>query len=245
MKNLILLAVLFALKKDLYAQRHNIGPELTGGIVFHTFTNSASVSQRKRNKLGSGSAYTYGVGYTYITKKNLVFKTGLHIGNNFVNIKGGDGFRVFDNRIDNFLWVRGSDSLNLLKTEHTLRTLVIPTGIGQSTPLGKRKRSFFYAGIELQHQLLLKSITNVIVDTSFKKASGNQIQLIEKEYNNLAKSYMVSIQPILDFDLYLSDQLRLKINANPIKVYLNSWYKDLHKKLLEFNFAMITVRYNL
>jgi hypothetical protein len=245
MRKLLLLLSITSFMQNIYAQKHFISPELTGGIVFHSFTNSTYVSERKQYKQATGRAYTYGVNYTYVAINNLVLKTGMHIGTNSMNIKGDNVYIGYNNRVGNFFWIKGNDSLSLLKTEHALRTLVIPTGIGVSGTYNRRKRSYFYVGVELQHQLLLKSSTNVLVDNTFKQATNSQLQLVEKDYNSLARKYFVSIQPIVEFDTYLSYKLRLKMSANLIKIYLNSWYKELHKKMVEFNFSMLTFRYTL
>lgn len=228
MRKILVSLLLFAVTSSSFSQTHELGAQFNAGIAIYSFTKDPIVSERKSGKSGSGSLVEYGLEYTYTAKNNLFLKSGLGISNHFMSIKGGNSFRIFLGNEENWFLVNNNDSFNLLKTEHVLRTVTIPTSIGYAVPLGKGRRSTLDIGIELQHHFLAKSITKIMADTAFRTPNESDLDWIEKRFNDRANKYMLSFRPILDFNIFISDKMRLKISGIPVKKYLASWYDNIN-----------------
>jgi hypothetical protein len=210
------------------------------GLAFYTFTKDSLISDRKRGQTASGSIIEYGLEYTYTAKNKLVLRSGIGLSNHFINIKGGNSFRAFLGREEFWYLINNRDTFNLLKTQHTLKTLTIPTAIGYSVSVGGGRRSRLEIGMELQHHFLLKSNTKVTADTAFRIPNENDLQWIEKRFNDRANKYMLSFRPVIDFHFFISEAVKLKVSALPMKKYLISWYDDINTRpfILQFRIGL-------
>jgi hypothetical protein len=225
---LLILIVFLHCTHFCFAQTHELGFLLNAGVARYSFTRDPLVSERRSGKLATGSMTELGLEYTYTHKKGFFFKSGIGLSNHFMTIKGGSAFRILFPREQYWYVINNSDSFNLLRTEHNLRTISIPTSIGYSFLIGKNIKSTLDLGIECQHHFLGKAFIRVTADTAFRIPDNSDLEWIEKRFNDRASRYMISIRPIIDFNIFISERFKIKIGAAPIEKYLTAWYKNIN-----------------